>query len=163
MTSRAGATRAWSEILRTSTLLMRRFEQAGDFGELAPREYDVLLSLAESDREEARVGFLASSSSLPQPSMSRIVDRLERRGLLSRCPTPDDGRGVVVRLTDAGRAIQRDAARRHVRSITTAMAAGLDDDEIATLARLLRKVRSANGTSTAGTTGSTSTTEGRTR
>lgn len=144
MTSRAAATRAWSELLRTSTLLMRRYERAGDFGDLAPREYDVLLSLAESDGEEARLGQLAEESSLPQPSMSRIVERLERRGLVSRCPTPTDGRGVLVRLSDEGRVAQRAAARRHVRSITTALSAGLNDEEIRTLALLLGKVRQAN-------------------
>ncbi|PWD49454.1 MarR family transcriptional regulator [Serinibacter arcticus] len=155
MTSRAAATRAWSELLRTSTLLMRRYETQGDFGDLAPREYDVLLSLAESDGDEARLGQLAQSSSLPQPSMSRIVERLERRELVSRCPTPDDGRGVLVRLTDAGRAVQRDVARRHVRSITEAMSAGLDDAEVRTLAALLRKVRAANSTGPSTTTDAT--------
>ena len=143
MTNRREATAAWRELFGVQSMLLRQFEAAGDFGGLSPREYDVLLVLAEAG-EGLRLGDVASRTFLPQPSMSRIVERLEKRGLVERCSSPSDARGVLVSLTPLGATTQREAGRRHVRSIAQAITAGLDDREIATLARLLTKVRLAN-------------------
>ncbi len=143
-------TTAWRELLRTSTELMRWFEETGDFGDLTVREYDVLRALAESRDGDgdggARLGRLAEVTYLPQPSMSRLVERLERRGLVSRCSAPQDGRGVLVRLTPRGREVQAAVGRRHVRSIHQAMAAGLDAAQLETLTALLATVRRAQHT-----------------
>lgn len=141
------ATAAWRELFGVQSLLMRQFESAGDFGELSPREYDVLLVLAEAD-EGLRLGEMALRTFLPQPSMSRIVERMERRGLLERCSSPQDARGVLVSLTPLGQQTQREAGRRHVRSIAHAMTAGLDEREIQMLTHLLGKVREANADET---------------
>ena len=46
---------AWRELFGVQSMLLRRFEAAGDFGELSPREYDVLLVLAEAG-EGLRLG-----------------------------------------------------------------------------------------------------------
>lgn len=187
------ATEAWRELLRTSHALLRDFEEAGDFGPLSNREYDVLRALAEdrgagiaehdaggvgsggpvrtagvdgsdggvgsggsgssgsSDGAAGggpglRLGALAEVAYLPQPSMSRLVERLERRGLLERRPCPGDGRGVLVALTPAGAALQREIGRRHVRSIRSAMTAALDAEELRTLTTLLRRVRESRPT-----------------
>lgn len=137
------ATAAWRELFGVQSMLLRSFEAAGDFGDLSPREYDVLLVLAEAG-EGLRLGEMASRTFLPQPSMSRIVERMERRGLLERCSSPQDARGVLVSLTPAGAQLQREAGRRHVRSISRAMTAGLDGHEIQMLTHLLTKVRLAN-------------------
>ena len=137
------ATAAWRELFGVQSMLLRRFEAAGDFGELSPREYDVLLVPAEAG-EGLRLGDMASRTFLPQPSMSRIVERMERRGLLERCSSPQDARGVLVSLTPAGAQTQREAGRRHVRSISQAMTAGLDEHELQMLTHLLTKVRLAN-------------------
>lgn len=132
---------AWREILRTSHTLLRQFEEAGDFAPATVREYDVLLALAESPGREARLGALATDTSLPQPTMSRLVERMERSGWVSRCPSPQDGRGTLVRLTDEGLAIQAAIGRRHLRSIHAAMTADLTTEELLQLADLLRRVR----------------------
>lgn len=142
------AQEAWRELLRTSTVLLRDFEAAGDFGELSVREYDVLRALAESGgsagRADAcgglRLGALAEATYLPQPSMSRLVERLEGRGLVARESSPGDGRGTLVCLTEAGRATQRAVGRRHVRSIQAALAP-LSVDELALLTDLVARLR----------------------
>lgn len=138
------AQEAWRELLRTSTVLLRDFEAAGDFGELSVREYDVLRALAESGGADAcgglRLGALAEATYLPQPSMSRLVERLEGRGLVARESSPGDGRGTLVCLTEAGRAAQRAVGRRHVRSIQAALAP-LSVDELALLTDLVARLR----------------------
>ncbi|ODU04767.1 MAG: hypothetical protein ABS81_09150 [Pseudonocardia sp. SCN 72-86] len=59
---------------------------------------------------------------LDKSSTSGLVDRAERRGLVARTPSPDDGRSVLVSLTDAGReaahALEAAAGQR-IRALTT--------------------------------------------
>jgi DNA-binding MarR family transcriptional regulator len=47
---------------------------------------------------------------LDKSSVSGLVERAERRGLVTRCPSPTDGRSVLVGLSDRGRALVADAA-----------------------------------------------------
>ena len=55
---------------------------------------------------------LARLLGLDKSSVSGLVERAERRGLVARAPSPADGRSVLVSLTDAGRALVNDAALR---------------------------------------------------
>lgn len=143
MTSTRLAVEAWEALFRTQASLVRRF---GEQDVWAPergvglREYDVLFALTSSDGGRARLGALADAVLLPQPSLSRLVDRLVAQGLLERQPDPADRRGVVLVLTDAGRAVQREVGRRHATAIAEALGEHLDDDELAVLRDLCRKV-----------------------
>src|SRR6185312_3188876 len=49
-----------------------------------------------------RITELAAAEGVTQPAITRLVDRLQERGWVAREPDPEDGRAVVVRLTDAG-------------------------------------------------------------
>lgn len=138
------AERAWRELLRTSTALLREFEERGDFEGLSIREYDVLRALAETRDGEARLGALAQVTYLPQPSMSRLVERMEGSGLVSRCPAPQDGRGRLVRLTDAGRERFRAVGRAHLRSIHAVVSAALTETQARDLADLAARLRPAS-------------------
>jgi len=62
----------------------------------------------------ARLGDLAHTENLTQPGMTQLVARLERDGLAVRRPDPDDGRVVLVAITDTGEDLlgRRRAARR---------------------------------------------------
>ena len=64
-------------------------------------------------RGDQTVGALAAREQVRPPTMTRTVTALAERGLVERHDHPEDGRQVVVRVTDAGRQIvQADAARR---------------------------------------------------
>ena len=80
---------------------------------------------------------------ISQPSVSRMVDRLATRGLVERRAAPDDGRGVVVALTEEGARLQREIGRHHVRSIRRYVGGALDEHELRTLQHLAHKLRSA--------------------
>ena len=56
------------------------------------------------------------------------MERLEKRGLVDRMPAPEDGRGVLLRLTDAGRELQKEIGREHVRDISALVAPALTPD-----------------------------------
>lgn len=143
MTSTKLAVEAWEALFRTQASLIRRF---GDQDVWAPqhgvgvREYDVLYTLTSCEHGRARLGALAEAVLLPQPSLSRLVDRLVVQGLLQREPDPADRRGVVLVLTEAGRAVQREVGRRHAAAIADALGEHLDDDELVALRDLCQKV-----------------------
>jgi DNA-binding MarR family transcriptional regulator len=59
------------------------------------------------------IGELAGAEGVRPPTMTRLVDGLERDGLVKREPDPDDRRGVIVRATPKGvRTLTRGRARR---------------------------------------------------
>lgn len=67
-------------------------------------EYDVLSALRRQGPPfQLPATQLARASMLTSGAMTNRIDRLEDRGLVERVPDPDDRRGVMVRLTDAGR------------------------------------------------------------
>lgn len=151
MTSHRDAARAWESLLRAQSALMRQFESQGDFEPVSAREYDVLYHLSLAPAEGLRVSGLAQAALLPQPSLSRVVERLEGRGFVQRLPASEDGRGVMVALTAVGAATQRRVGARHVRSIHAVVASALDSDEARELTRLCEALLAGLGRGEAGT------------
>jgi DNA-binding MarR family transcriptional regulator len=66
------------------------------------------------DRGPQRVSDLATLEGVAQPSMTALVARLERQGLVRRSADPKDGRAVVVRLSPAGRRRLQSVARSSI-------------------------------------------------
>jgi DNA-binding MarR family transcriptional regulator len=69
------------------------------------------------DRGPQRVSDLATLEGVAQPSMTALVARLERQGLVRRSADPKDGRAVVVRLSAAGRRRLQSVARSSIRRL----------------------------------------------
>lgn len=134
---------AWEALFRAQVALMRRFARHDVWGGMSVREYDVLYTLSQAPDQALRLRELAASSLLTQPSLSRLVERLEADGLVWRGPVPGDRRGTRVELTDAGRERQREIGRRHARSIEALVGGALDADELAALERLCTRLRLA--------------------
>jgi DNA-binding MarR family transcriptional regulator len=74
------------------------------------------------------MGELAALEKVQPPSMTRIVNGLEGRGLVTRVPSPFDGRQAVVTLTDAGHQVLMANRRRRDQWLTTRIAL-LDPEE----------------------------------
>lgn len=142
MTDRRLAISAWESLFRAQHEVFE--EISVDFcpEELTQAEYDVLLTVARGDGGAARLRDVTSNMLISQPSVSRLVDRMVARGLLSKCPDPEDGRGAVVRATEPGLAAFRRVATLHGKSIAERMSV-LTDDELAQLHALTAKLRSA--------------------
>ncbi|MEZ0448954.1 MarR family winged helix-turn-helix transcriptional regulator [Cellulomonas sp. ICMP 17802] len=137
------AAEAWESLFRAQVALMRRFQRDDVWGDLTIREYDVLFTLSGCPDGTARLKELGEGSLLTQPSLSRLVERLEVAGLVRRRPVEGDARGVAVSLTPEGARVQREIGRRHVRSIRRLVGGALDADELATLRTLTDKLRAA--------------------
>ncbi len=73
-------------------------------------EYRAALHLSRAADRELRLNVLAHKVSLNQSSVTRLVERLERKEVAVRDTCPDDGRGVYAVLTDRGAALVREVA-----------------------------------------------------
>ena len=133
------AVAAWESMFRAHVSVMRWLEATGSFGTLTSREYDVLVQLAKAPAEGVRQWQLAEVVMLPQPSLSRMLDRLEKRGLVCRIHPDDAPRTLLFALTDDGRVAQRIAGRAHVRALREALSVFTDEelDQLTELARRL--------------------------
>ncbi|WP_425956249.1 MarR family winged helix-turn-helix transcriptional regulator [Xylanimonas sp. McL0601] len=140
---RAAAT--WQALFRTQALLLRRLQDDPIWDEVSLREYDVLFVLASSGGA-LRLRELTQHLYLVQSSVSRLVERMEARGLVTRTVPPDDARGTLVTVTADGRRIQREVGARHVQAMGRYVGGALDDDQQRTLRGLLDALRKAQAT-----------------
>ena len=139
--SRHPANDAWEALLSAHAAVMKTFAAEDIWADVSMREYDVLYTLAKC-REPIRISELHRHVLLSQPALSRMVDRLVRRGLIERQPDPADGRGVRLSLSSAGRAVQRAVGRQHARSVARGMTAALSRRELAQLEAICLKLAS---------------------
>lgn len=108
-----------NEALGQATLLMSK--HLFDRTELSPTALDVLYRL--HDDGPARLTALASSVDISQPSMTQLIQRLERRGLVVRSADPADRRATLVTLTDGGLSLVDHHEQRVRQQLTEALAA----------------------------------------
>ncbi|WP_406246649.1 MarR family winged helix-turn-helix transcriptional regulator [Microbacterium sp. M] len=141
MTDRNLAIAAWESLFRAQHELFS--EMAADFegSDLAQGEYDVLLTVTRSPDMTARLRDVTQNMLISQPSVSRLIDRMVARELVTKLPDPEDGRGALIRATDAGARAFRRIAMVHGRSIAERMSS-LDDDELRALLALTERLRS---------------------
>lgn len=103
-------------------------------------EFDVLSTLRRSGPPYAlRPTELYRSLMISSGGLTDRLNRLARAGMITRPPSPEDGRSLLVQLTDKGRAAA-EAAFREDMGVEAAMLAVLDDAERKALADLLRKL-----------------------
>lgn len=109
---------AWQAYRRMRRLLDAQLERElnRDVG-LSEPDYDVLSNVSEQPDRRMRARELAERLKWSSSRLTHHVTRMERRGLVVRETCPDDGRGAVVALTEAGRQAIGDAAPSHVASV----------------------------------------------
>ncbi len=129
-----------SRVSRLSHHLDRARRQAFADHDLEPWEFDVLAALRRAGAPyELSPGRLIRETLVTSGTMTNRVDRLEARGLVVRLPDPHDRRGVLVRLTDAGRSTVDGAMEgllRRERDLLTGLTAA-DQKKLAGLLRHL--------------------------
>jgi DNA-binding MarR family transcriptional regulator len=141
MSDAAIAVTAWEALFRAQVAVMRRLSAEFPAGDVSLNDYDVLFTLSRAPESRLRIRDLGENLLISQPSVSRLVDRLAARGLVFKRPDPEDGRGVIVGLTDAGSASFRRAAVRHMQSIVERVGGALDDEELVQLTELCDRLR----------------------
>jgi DNA-binding MarR family transcriptional regulator len=141
-----------ARISRVGQHVARRQEETfGRFG-LNRGEVGVLSALRVSGPDRLSPTQLFKGLMLSSAGMTSRLDRLERRGFVRRAPDPDDRRGLLIELTDEGRAVLDEAVAANTR-LERELLAGLDAHETVQLGVLLRKLLTGlepNGSDSAG-------------
>ena len=103
---------------------------------LTPPQYQILRFLWEQDSQPFKD--LADSNSCTRPTMTGIVDTLEKKGLVTRQPNPDDRRSLLVTLSDKGKALEGNTPDLDL--IYAKCCVGLSSEEFQQLGSLLEKL-----------------------
>jgi DNA-binding MarR family transcriptional regulator len=129
--------RAWRNFLQAHAVLVRRLE-ADLLAEhqLPLASYDVLVQLVEAPERRLRMTELAQRVLISRSGLTRLVDRLEREGLVRREACDDDARGLFAVLTDAGFQRLRRASPTHLRGVASYAIDRLDDEQVEALAEI---------------------------
>jgi DNA-binding MarR family transcriptional regulator len=131
---------AWVGFVNAHAQIMTTLAEELDLAAQIPlTTYDVLVKLSEAGGA-LRLRDLLERLVISQPGLSRRVERLEAGGLVERAPDPQDGRGVVVLLTRAGRAALRAAATVHLAGIHREFSQRITDGEAAVLAAVFDRL-----------------------
>ena len=129
---------AWARLARVQQQALRSIERALKEAGLPPLAwYDVLLELERAGGPGLRPFELDRAMLLAQYNLSRLIDRLEAAGHVERIACEDDGRGHLIAITAAGRAIRRRMWPVYARAIEEAIGRHLAAAEIRSLDGLL--------------------------
>jgi DNA-binding MarR family transcriptional regulator len=100
--------RAWARLLKAQRVALGSVEKALKAAGLPPLAwYDVLLELEHADAPGLRPFELERAMLLEQYNLSRLLDRMEKAGYVQRQACTEDGRGQIVAITPAGKAMRR--------------------------------------------------------
>jgi DNA-binding MarR family transcriptional regulator len=133
---------AWIGLLETHKHLTRELgdELEAEHG-LGISGLELLTRLARAEDRTMRLSTLAGAAGLSLSRVSRILDGLERRGLVQRLPDPVDTRAKNARLTPAGLDLLRAALKMHFDGVERVFFDRLAEEDIETLARVFEAFR----------------------
>lgn len=124
-------------MLETHSVLVSQLDQelVREHG-LPLTSYEVLMNLVDADQHRLRMGELAERLLLSRSGVTRLVDRLERQGLVERQRCDDDARGFNAVLTPAGRRKVEAARPTHLAGVREHFFAHVDPKERDVLGRV---------------------------
>lgn len=134
---------AIGRLTRVHAAVRRRLGEVFAQHDLESWEFDVLATLLRTGAPHRLTpGELLESTMVTSGAMTNRIDRLERRGYVRRLPDPDDGRRVLVCLTDAGTAVVDAALVDHATNERDILSC-FDDQQERTFVELLRVLHDA--------------------
>ncbi|KEP76012.1 MarR family transcriptional regulator [Microbacterium sp. SUBG005] len=132
--------RAYLAFTEVSNLLRHAVEkQLRDAGELSYVQFQLLATLGDAEDGRLRMTDLADQLVHSRSGLTYQAQTLERRGLVTRSPSPDDERSVVVALTAAGRDVLAAVFPGHIDALHRLLFSSLTDADIDDLARILQR------------------------
>lgn len=127
---------AWRGLLRVHSALVKALDaELLAEHDLPLTSYEVLINLQAAPGRRRRMAELAEGVLLSRSGMTRLVDRLERDGLLERDACTEDGRGMFAVLTDKGEELLSRARRTHLDGVRERFLRHFTREELQQLAR----------------------------
>lgn len=138
-------TDAWISLMRAQQLAFRYADRALRQAGLPPYGwYDALWELEKAGEAGLRIRQIERQILIAQSNVSRLIDRLEAAGCVTRKPDPADGRGHVIVITEQGRATRATMWPVYADAIQKAIGVHLSDGDAASLAEMLRPIIADN-------------------
>ncbi|NYD42596.1 MarR family winged helix-turn-helix transcriptional regulator [Nocardioides panaciterrulae] len=136
-----GQQRSWRGLVLGTTLLFDRLDdELRRTFDLSMTEYEILVRLSEREGRQMRMAQLADALAHSRSRVTHTVSRMEKAGLVERCTSQEDGRGVVARMTDAGWDLLVRAAPVHVRGVREHLVDLVGSDDLAAVGRVMNTV-----------------------
>lgn len=123
------ANEAWEALFRAQMAVDRALRESSIWDDLLENEYNVLHTLSRSP-EGMRMIDLTADVLITKAGLSRLITRMEERGLIQRSTDPHDGRAQRLQLTADGAAKQRRIGRAHARQIADEIGRRLDSEQL---------------------------------
>jgi DNA-binding MarR family transcriptional regulator len=132
---------AWRGMLRAHAELTKELDaELAREHDLPLSSYEVLLYLADAPDGRMRMAELADSVLLSRSGLTRLVDRLEREGLLKRERCESDARGYFAEITTKGRRLFDAARRTHLDGVRARFLSRFSRDELLAMGALWQKL-----------------------
>ena len=132
--------RAWRGLIRLREAVMREIDRRLHHeGLISLADYGVLITLVTAPGLRLRMSDLGAQRMLTPSGITRVVSRLEEKGLVRREPDPADGRAAFAVLTRDGLAALRRAQVIHHATVRELYVGRLEPRELKQLARLFEK------------------------
>ena len=136
-----GELRAWRGLLRAHGCLAKRLDAELERAHGLPMtSYQVLDHLQEAQGGRMRMCDLAEQAQLSRSGLTRMVDRLEREGLLERCSCDHDARGSYACLTASGRERVEEAHVTHLAVVREHFLSRFSESELSLLADMWERI-----------------------
>ncbi|MGV9303539.1 MarR family winged helix-turn-helix transcriptional regulator [Nonomuraea sp. NPDC003727] len=131
----------WRMMQRAQVRITRRLEtELLAAHDLPLASYDVLLQLSEAAGRRLRMNDLADRVLLSRSGLTRLIDRLQREGLVQREACTDDARGLFAVLTEAGAVRLAEATPTYLGGIRAEFLDVLEPEELAQCTAMLTKI-----------------------
>ena len=132
---------AWRGLLRAHSALTKALDaELGRAHGLPLSSYEVLLFLADSPDGQMRMSELADGVLLSRSGLTRLVDRMQREGLLRRERCEDDARGWFAAITPKGRELFIRARKTHLDGVRERFLSHFTREELRSLAAFWERI-----------------------
>jgi DNA-binding MarR family transcriptional regulator len=134
----------WFSFVRAHRLMIRDVESRLAAAKLpAYAWYDVLWGLESGHEGTRRMHELADALAIERYNLTRLVDRLEKEGLVVRMRSPEDGRAAFATITEEGRALRKKMWKVYESAVSEHFLSQFSTDEQNTFSAALDKVAAA--------------------
>ncbi|WP_158847544.1 MarR family winged helix-turn-helix transcriptional regulator [Saccharothrix deserti] len=132
---------AWRAFIRLHQKLVAHLgRDLQAHSKLSGADYEILVALTDVPEGRLRPQDLAKAVDWEQSRLSHQIARMIKRGLVAREDCAEDGRGIFVTLTPAGRDVIEAAAPQHVAAVRRLVIDALSPDELATLGQISDRI-----------------------
>ena len=132
--------RSWRALVLGTTLLFDRLDDdLRRHHNISLAEYEILVRLSEREGQ-MRMAQLADAMAHSRSRITHTIKRMEASDLVERCESPEDGRGVIARITERGALLLRNVAPTHVEGVREHLVDLASDEDFQAMGRVMDAV-----------------------